>query len=131
MEVNAKELYLVRHGEAMSAEEDPGRPLSDRGRREVERVARAVSGRCPSLERIAHSGKLRAQQTAEIMAEHLKPCDGVSSLPGLAPNDDPEVARGLAEGATGPTMLVGRFFDKATYFVVKGYEAEAWAGDSS
>jgi phosphohistidine phosphatase len=107
MGMGVTELYLVRHGEAMSAEEDPERGLSDRGRREVERVAGAVSGRCAPLARIGHSGKLRARQTAEILAQQLKPRDGVCPLSGLAPNDDPEIARRLAEEAAGAIMLVG------------------------
>jgi phosphohistidine phosphatase SixA len=39
------DFYLVRHGEAKPASEDPARPLTDRGRKEVERVARALAAR--------------------------------------------------------------------------------------
>ena len=32
-------LYLVQHGQAVSKEEDPERPLSEQGREDVRRVA--------------------------------------------------------------------------------------------
>jgi phosphohistidine phosphatase len=101
------ELYLLRHGDARSVQEDPERSLSERGRREVERVARAAAVRGVAVERIYHSGKLRAAQTAEIVAGHLEPHQGVSSLRGLAPNDDPDEARRFAEQTTKPLLLVG------------------------
>ncbi|MDJ0848388.1 MAG: histidine phosphatase family protein [Myxococcota bacterium] len=59
-------VYLVQHGLAKSKDLDPARPLTDAGRDEAERVARAVAaaGVDPAL--ILHSGKSRAEQTAEI-----------------------------------------------------------------
>lgn len=99
--------YLVRHGEAKSEQEDPAKPLSDRGREEVERVARhaAVSG--VEVAEIRHSARLRAQQTAEILAEHLSPRRGIREAEGLAPGDEPERARVELETAEEPLMLVG------------------------
>jgi phosphohistidine phosphatase SixA len=38
-----------------------------------------------ALERIEYSDKLRAQQTAEILAAKLHPTDGTVEAPGLAP----------------------------------------------
>ena len=103
------ELYLVQHGEAASEQEDPLRPLTDRGRQEVERVARAVARLRLALDlsAIFHSGKLRAQETADIIAEHLQPARGTSALDGLAPKDDPQIACRLVEQASTPLMLVG------------------------
>jgi phosphohistidine phosphatase len=54
--------YLVEHGEAKSEEEDPDRPLTDRGVIDVRRVVGVVAG--PGgvmVERIVHSGKMRAR----------------------------------------------------------------------
>ena len=101
------EVYLVRHGEATSEAEDPLRPLSQRGRLEVTRVARAAARAGVSVGIVCHSGKLRARQTAEILAEHLEPGKGTSAIAGLAPHDDPEAARRLIEQATEPVVLVG------------------------
>lgn len=101
------ELYLVQHGVAKSEAEDPARPLSDRGRREVERVARATASAGLRVAAIAHSGKLRARETAEILAAALMPVRKVRELPGLNPLDDPAVAQQAVDQFTEPEMLVG------------------------
>jgi phosphohistidine phosphatase len=101
------EVYLVQHGEAKSKEEDPHRPLTDRGREEVATVAVALKRHDLRLESIWHSGKLRASQTAAAFAEALEPADGVQEKSGLSPKDDPEsIAKALDE-LEGPTMVVG------------------------
>lgn len=100
-------LYLVQHGEAMPEAEDPARPLSGRGREQVERVGRhGAAVRLPVAE-IRHSGKLRARQTAEIFARHLLPARGVREADGMAPDDDPGKAAAAVEAAAEPLMLVG------------------------
>jgi len=101
------EFYLVRHGEAKPASEDPARPLTDRGRKEVERVARAVAAKEIKVSEILHSDKLRAKQTAEILARLLCPSGGVREIGGLAPEDDPQVAKVEMEVSQEPLMLVG------------------------
>ena len=101
------QIYLVQHGLAKSKEEDPARPLTPAGREEVERVARAaaVAGMRPAS--ILHSGKTRAQQTAEIFAAHVKPAEGVRAVEGLGPRDEPHGIRERVEQADEPLMLVG------------------------
>src|SRR5437879_828185 len=96
------DLYLMQHGEARPEQEDPSRSLTERGRSEVERVARAAARLGLRIPLIRHSGKLRAQQTAEILAQSLEPRPDVAPLAGLAPQDDPaRVARVVAD-ATEP-----------------------------
>lgn len=56
---------------------------------------------------IRHSGKLRARQTAEILAEHLAPRLGIRQIDGLAPGDEPDRVRAELEAAGEPFMLVG------------------------
>ena len=99
--------YLVRHGEAKSEREDPARPLSDHGREEVTRVARHVGAVGLQIAEIRHSGKLRARQTAEILAEHLSPTRGLYEVEGLSPMDDPSKAQSEIETARQPIMFVG------------------------
>ncbi len=99
--------YLVRHGEAKAETEDPARPLSDRGRDEVMRMARHVKAIGLRIAEIYHSDKLRARQTAEILAEHFLPSRGMHEMEGLAPMDDPDKARAVIEAAREPLMLVG------------------------
>lgn len=83
----AVDLYLMRHGEAKAAEEDPERPLSDEGRLTVERVAWRAAEAGVEVDAIFHSGILRARQTAEILARHLHAVDRLAARAGLEPLD--------------------------------------------
>jgi phosphohistidine phosphatase len=100
-------IYLVRHGEAVSEKQDPQRPLTPSGREEVERVARMAAGRNVQVSAIFHSGILRAKQTAEILAEALRCASAVQPLSGLRPQDDPAIAKAEIDAAESPIMLVG------------------------
>jgi phosphohistidine phosphatase len=100
-------VYLVQHGEALPETEDPARPLSERGREQVEQVARHAAALGLSVAEICHSGKLRARQTAEIYARHLSPSRGIRETGGMAPGDDPGQAMAAIDAATQPLMLVG------------------------
>lgn len=89
------DVYLLRHGDAISGFRDGSRPLSPIGRGEVERsierlITRTETADAPRPVEIQHSGILRASQTAEIAREllGLSP-DVVRSTPGLRPEDDP------------------------------------------
>jgi phosphohistidine phosphatase len=99
--------YLVRHGEAKSELEDPAKPLSDHGREEVVRVARYAAAVGVEVAEICHSDRLRARQTAEILAEYLVPQLGIRESEGLSPGAEPDRARALLEEAAEPLMLVG------------------------
>jgi phosphohistidine phosphatase len=81
-------VYLVRHGEAVSSGVDPKRPLSELGRADVHKVASFVKPLGISVEHIWHSGKLRAAQTAEIIAESVSVEKDCSARENLGPNDD-------------------------------------------
>ena len=100
-------VYLVQHGAAKSAVEDPNRGLSDAGRRDVERMAEFLAPLRLSLDRIEHSEKLRARQTAEILAVPLRPPEGTHEVAGLAPNDDVELVFGRLQQGSKNLMLVG------------------------
>ena len=101
------DFYLVRHGEAKPEEEDPARPLSDQGREGVRHVARKAAATGVKAAEILHSGKLRAKQTAEILAEHLSLSNGLSQKEGLKPLDDPGIAKEILEKNPESLMLVG------------------------
>jgi broad specificity phosphatase PhoE len=64
-------IYLVQHGEAKSEEEDPRRTLTDKGVGEVQKVAEFLRPLTLAVDTVWHSGKARAQQTAELLAEAL------------------------------------------------------------
>jgi phosphohistidine phosphatase len=101
------ELYLMQHGEAVPESEDPARPLSARGRAEVERVARAAARLEPGIALVRHSGKLRARQTAEIVAAALRPSPRIEEAGGLGPKDDPTTAARTLEKTAETPLLVG------------------------
>ena len=106
-DTQAKSVYLVRHGQATPGVVDPARPLTDSGRQSVRQMARSAAAAGIQIDRILHSGKLRAEQTAEILARHLKPPRGVAATEGLQPNDEIGYAHDLVRTESEPLMLVG------------------------
>jgi phosphohistidine phosphatase len=81
-------LYLVQHGLSLSKQEDPRKGLTDLGRGQTARIARVAAEYGLAVSMIMHSGKLRAQQTADIMAQALKPEEGIHKSSGMGPLDD-------------------------------------------
>jgi phosphohistidine phosphatase len=100
-------LYLVQHGAAKPESEDRERPLTDEGRRTVERTAAWLKSVGVSVHRIEPSDKLRARQTAEILGTRLNPPEGTRQAAGLAPNDDVRPTVSRLEKETKNLMLVG------------------------
>jgi len=81
-------LYLVRHGDASAAASDAARPLSQKGKEQIRKIAGFLQKSGVKTKVIWHSGLLRAQQTAEIIAEFL--CSHIELKKSLRP-DDPVV----------------------------------------
>ena len=100
-------LYLVQHGAAKTEAEDPLRGLTDEGRQTVERIAQFLAPLQLALDRIEHSEKLRARQTAEILATRLRPPEGTKQVAGMAPNDDVQLTVSRLERESRDLMLVG------------------------
>lgn len=84
------EIYLLRHGDAESGRDipDEGRVLSEEGRRQVTRSARAMTRLVPSAPVVLTSPLARARQTAELAAAELKPSPAIKVLGALAPPGD-------------------------------------------
>jgi len=116
-------LYLVQHGEAKSEAEDPQRSLTDQGRREVEQVAQAASRLRLHPSKIYHSGKLRAMQTAEILANALR--SPVEATPGLNPNDDVRDWADRVSRVKEDLLFVGHlpFLEKLASLLITGDES--------
>jgi phosphohistidine phosphatase len=83
-------LYIVQHGDAVPKDISPNRPLSDRGRADIQRLTEWLSSRNIQVEQILHSGKVRAKETAEILRPLLESRGQILASDGLAPNDSPE-----------------------------------------
>ena len=115
------DIYLMQHGEAVAADVDPHRPLAQAGRRNARTVAQRAADSGLVLDSIVHSGKLRAAQTAAILAEALG-CRQVVERPGLAPGDPVEPVAAWLLRATGPVAVVGHlpFLDRLASELVVG-----------
>lgn len=114
-------LYLVQHGKSVPKEVDPERGLSEEGASDVKRIAGVARGYGVVPESIEHSGKKRAVQTAELLAQILEPPGGTREGEGLKPLDDPtEAARRIGDG--GGIMIVGHlpFLGRLVSFLTAG-----------
>jgi phosphohistidine phosphatase len=100
------QLYLVQHGEALSKDIDADRALSEAGRKDVQRLASFLAGKV-RVERVLHSGKTRARQTAEILAAIVAPNLKVEQYGGLSPNDPVEPFVSHVEEWNGDLLIVG------------------------
>ena len=80
-------LYLIQHGEAAPKEIDPDRPLTEAGIKHVSKAAQFLYAEETNIDVIWHSSKVRAIETAGIIAIILTPKDGTEKKNGLSPND--------------------------------------------
>ena len=116
-------VYLVQHGAAMPKDENPERPLSESGREDVKRIASFLARSRISTARVIHSGKLRAAETALLLAEVLGPGNVVEENAGqLAPGDPVEPVFATIDGWTEDTIVVGHlpFMSKLVSLLVTG-----------
>lgn len=100
-------LYLVRHGEAVDPDLEGDPPLSPKGCHEVRQVASLLSEEGVCVDHIFHSFKLRAAQTAGILASMLTDDGTAQEQNGLGPSDGVDSLLDEMAGWTGDRMLVG------------------------
>lgn len=99
-----KTIYFVQHGIARAKDIDRKRPLSDIGNAEVHKVATYLREHNVRVSKICHSGKLRAQQTADIFSGILG-VNHLAELCGMEPNNNPaQLIEQISEDAV---MYVG------------------------
>jgi phosphohistidine phosphatase len=100
-------IYLTQHGQAVSKDIDLDRPLSEAGRDDVRRLADLLKKAGLQVDRVLHSGKTRAKQTAAILAGVLPPGGQPEAHAGFGPNDPVEqLAAGIADWSV-DTLVVG------------------------
>ncbi len=122
------DVYLVQHAQSKPKEEDPARPLTADGVKTIEKVASHCAKMKLSADQIYHSGKLRAQQTAEVLAKHLNAPNIVQAKAGLDPLDPVGPAKSWLEELAGRGLksvaVVGHlpFLDKLASLLVAGNE---------
>ncbi len=104
----AMKIYLARHGDYLNGNDDFTRGLSERGRRDIAAVANALKEKGVTIHRTIHSRRLRAQQTAEILADTLMSSSVLDMVEGITPNDEPDefIAETFAKLPT-DTIVVG------------------------
>ena len=119
------DLYLMQHGEATSEADDPARPLTVAGRTAVAQVAARAQTAGVRIDTCVHSGKLRAEQTALVLADAVAG-GRAESRDGLAPNDPIGPVTQWLRKRTGDqsVALVGHlpFLDRLASSLVAGDE---------
>ena len=100
-------LYLLQHGEACAKEVDAERPLTAQGKQDIDRVAVFMQQAGISVDKIIHSGKLRAQQTAERLASVIAPGVALEVSGLIQPNDNVKAFDWQSEGWDRDILLVG------------------------
>lgn len=118
-------VLLMQHGKPIPEEEDPARPLSEQGRREVEAVARFLKNTGMTMGEILHSGKRRARETADFVASVMDPSIKPREEKGLSPLDDVrEIAQKIVAMERN-TLICGHLphLGKLTSFLVTGEES--------
>jgi len=99
-------LYLIQHGEACAKEVDPERPLTEQGQVDIDRVAAFLKQADITVDRIMHSGKLRAKQTAECLAKAIAPEVKLEINGLINPNDNPKAFDWQSESWSRDTLIV-------------------------
>ncbi len=116
----------MRHGQARPEEEDPQKSLSYKGRAEVETVAAAAGRLHVEPARVLHSGKLRAEQTAMLLAGALGLAFEPELADGIGPNDEVGPWRAELEGHDEDVMLVSHlpFLNRLASLLLCGREGD-------
>ncbi|HUU50527.1 MAG TPA: phosphohistidine phosphatase SixA [Nitrospinota bacterium] len=100
-------LYLVQHGEATTEEINKEKPLTKKGISDVNKIATFLRDAGISVNSIFHSTKLRAKESAKILADILNPECQVIEKNSLSPNDSVENIYAEILERTDDLMIVG------------------------
>ena len=117
-------LYLIQHGEAVSKDVDPDRPLSQEGKKDVKNIAKFLKKSGISVSKILHSGKTRALQTAEILVQIILNNGHIEAIDDIGPNDSIEDFIETIPTLETNTMIVGHlpFMAKLVTSLAADYE---------
>lgn len=89
-------IYIIRHAIAVDEgtpeyEQDSDRPLTDKGRKKMRQIAKGLRTLGVEFDLILSSPYVRAQATAEILAEVFKMKKKIAFSESLIPMADPEL----------------------------------------
>ena len=115
-------LYLVQHGEAVPKDENPERPLSAQGELDVHAMTAMAKDAGITVERVWHSGKQRAEQTANILASAVLSGGVAEVVKGIGPNDPVAEFASDADVWEGDTLVAGHlpFMSRLVSLLVGG-----------
>ena len=118
-------LYLVQHAKAAPKELDPERSLTEEGRQDLQKVAAFVKPLHLSADYLWHSGKKRAIQTSELLAEAIKINKAEAARDDIGPTDDVTALSGELAHLRQDVMIVGHlpFLSKLTSLLLTGSES--------
>ncbi|MGA2916314.1 MAG: phosphohistidine phosphatase SixA [Sedimentisphaerales bacterium] len=117
-------LYLVQHAKAVSKEIDPVQPLSEEAYKELQKVCNFIRPLNLFVDFLWHSGKKRAEQTAEILAKAISVKSQIIKRDDIGPNDDVmKIADDLTQSGY-DIMIVGHlpFLGKLASLLLTGSE---------
>ncbi|MEA2114051.1 MAG: phosphohistidine phosphatase SixA [Thermodesulfobacteriota bacterium] len=116
-------LFLVQHGISASKDIDPEKGLSDLGIEETNRIAMVAKGYKIPVQKIIHSGKKRADETAAIYHQALALETPMEMISGINSLDD---VRSFASGIEPQEnwMVVGHmpFMERLVSYLTTGSE---------
>ena len=117
-------VYLIQHAQAKSEQEDPRRGLTDEGKKTIQKTAAFFAKLGLELGEIRHSTKLRARETAQVIAEVLGKEALLRECEGLAPNDPLEPLVQELRFIAHPLVIVGHlpFLSKLASLMLCGSE---------
>lgn len=120
-------LLLARHGETASFEPDP--PLSKGGIKTTKKVAQILKSKSLEIDEILHSPKLRARQTAEILAHEAAPHLTLNEHEGLKPNDDLDIVLKEITSYDRTLLIVSHlpFLERLTSFLLPDEKPLDWS----
>jgi phosphohistidine phosphatase len=105
-----KQLYLLRHADAGDPDtwtrDDAARPLSAKGREQAERLATFLHGVRLTVDAVISSPKVRARETAEIVADGLGHAGKVRIDDRLAGGVRPATVDEIVRDAGSPQRVV-------------------------
>ncbi len=101
-------VFIVRHAHAVDAEEDPERPLSKRGRKQVQSLATFLKPtNALQTDEVWHSPLARSRETAELLVRGLGLDAKLMEVDGLQSEDDPAIVARKLQTRRKPLVIVG------------------------
>lgn len=80
-------VYFIQHGICLKKDEDPAKPLSTIGKKETTLISQFLKDKGLSITKVYHSGKLRAEETAQILSNNLSTGE-IYIKSNMSPNDN-------------------------------------------